>query len=139
VPEHGKRWHDALEALALSALDENFQLASFDAPLLVKLDAPIGACACAIGNVGKVDDFEPGRAQQGQWHFPVAGLDGLNAALLADVAGPGLLAGQSLWWTDGSPKVAPSVLLCPGLPQPPSFAALLDGCWLQHGWQTRAP
>ena len=131
VPDHGKRWHDALEALALSALEEDFRLDQFDAPLPVKFDAPL--LAPAVGEPG------PASLPQGQWRFPVAGLDGPTSAMLGGAVGRGVLAGHSLWWTDGSPLVAPSVLLCPGLPQPSSFAAMLDGCWLQHGWQMPAP
>jgi type VI secretion system protein ImpM len=138
VLDHGQRWHDELETLALSALDEDFQLARFDAPLLTRFDAPAlaqagGSPACTVGDAGSVP------ARQGQWRFPVAGLDGLNSALLGSAVGRSALAGHSLWWTDGSPLVAPSLLLCPGLPQPSSFAAMLDGCWLHHGWQMPAP
>lgn len=129
VLDHGKRWHDALEALALSALEADFKLDQFDAPLLVKFDVPL--LAQTRGQPG------PDSAPQGQWCFSVA--DSLTAALPGEVVRRALLAGHSLWWTDGSPQVAPSVLVCAGLPQPASFAALLDGCWLQHGWQVPAP
>ncbi len=140
VIDHGQRWHEALEALALSALDEDFQLARFDAPLPVKLDLP-GLAQARASPASQVDvgASGPGCAPQGQWRFPVAGLDSLNSALPGRDIRPDLLAGHSLWWTDGSSKIAPSLLLCPGLPQPSSFAALLDGCWRQHGWQMPAP
>ena len=48
------------------------------------------------------------------------------------------LHGQAVWWTDGSPQVAPCVLVCRGMPPPAGFTALLDGGWEGHGWQ-RAP
>lgn len=41
---------------------------------------------------------------------------------------------RSVWWTDGSERVEPSVLVAPGLPPPEAFAALLDGRWEAHGW-----
>jgi type VI secretion system protein ImpM len=41
-----------------------------------------------------------------------------------------------LWWTEGSENVEPSLLFSKGLPQPESFAALLDGAWTEHQWQS---
>ena len=40
----------------------------------------------------------------------------------------------SVWWTDGSEEVGPSILICQGLPPLDSAAALLDGNWDQWGW-----
>jgi type VI secretion system protein ImpM len=41
-----------------------------------------------------------------------------------------------LWWTEGSAVVEPSCLVTKGLPPPHSFAALLDGAWTAHEWQS---
>jgi type VI secretion system protein ImpM len=40
-----------------------------------------------------------------------------------------------IWWTGGSSIVEPSCLIARGLPSPDTFAALLDGSWLQHQWR----
>ena len=40
-----------------------------------------------------------------------------------------------LWWTGGSGIVEPSFLISKGLPDPGTFAALLDGAWSNRGWQ----
>ena len=40
----------------------------------------------------------------------------------------------SLWWTDGSDLVAPSLLVCPGLPDEHGYAGMLDGQWRQWSW-----
>ena len=40
----------------------------------------------------------------------------------------------SVWWTDGSEEVEPSILICQGLPPLNSATALLDGNWDQWGW-----
>ena len=63
------------------------------------------------------------------WLSPGAAPDPLALA-------PGLAAGDAgLWWSAGSPLVAPATLLCDGgFPAPGRFAALLDGCWHDHGW-----
>jgi type VI secretion system protein ImpM len=152
IVEHGRRWHDAVETLARSALEDDFQLACFDAPLALEFDVPL---------LVKPDASMPTPVglPPGQWHFPIAGIDGLTSALISDnfvdkfvgqfgakpdaASGSailrGLSAGSSLWWTDGSPAVAPSVLACTGLPPPSLFVALLDGRWREHGWQIGGP
>jgi type VI secretion system protein ImpM len=44
--------------------------------------------------------------------------------------------GHSAWWTTGSERVSPSLLICHGLLPTEGFAALLDGLWSERGWQT---
>ena len=41
-----------------------------------------------------------------------------------------------VWWTEGSSMVEPSCLITRGLPGPEAFAALLEGSWGRHGWQS---
>jgi hypothetical protein len=46
----------------------------------------------------------------------------------------------SLWWTQGSEHVSPSLLITEGLPPISSFSGLLDGNWKKWGWgQYRLP
>ncbi|MES2103391.1 MAG: type VI secretion system-associated protein TagF [Pseudomonadota bacterium] len=123
--EHGKAWYDELEELALSSLGSNFLLDDFDAALR-EISAPPGAAVLA----------EPVGHTAASWCLPINGLDQIQAGmsgLTSDIA-QSLLAGHSLWWTDGSPRILPSVLMCKGLPEPAAFAAMLDGSWVQYGW-----
>lgn len=53
---------------------------------------------------------------------------------LAEAVSRQLSGGHSLWWTSGSQRVAPVLLICTGLPDPGRFAAMLDGQWQQQGW-----
>ena len=55
------------------------------------------------------------------------------APLLHGVAST-ICLGYSLWWTEGSAAVKPSMLLCDGLPAPERFAAFIDGRWAERGW-----
>jgi type VI secretion system protein ImpM len=43
-----------------------------------------------------------------------------------------------LWWTEGSSIVEPSCLIARGLPDPDTFAALLDGSWAARRWHSIA-
>ena len=72
------------------------------------------------------------------WQMPIgapAQLAGMFEQLVAQRLSA-LYEPLSLWWTDGSAIVEPSVLIAKGLPHPDSFAALLDGAWTQHHWQS---
>ena len=105
---HGHAWYDCLEQLALSSLGEDFSLEDFDAAL----------CGLAPPQPQPVASNPP-------------------SSLLHAIA-QGALHGQGVWWTDGSPQVAPCVLVCRGMPSPAMFTALLDGAWEERGWQGAA-
>ena len=45
---------------------------------------------------------------------------------------------HSLWWTEGSEVMSPSLLCHPGLPTAKQFCALLDGSWADQGWSDPA-
>lgn len=112
-------WYGRLEALALSSLGEQFSLDDFDAALSAAAQ-PDGAVVAPAGPIIALDATRS-----------LADADG--AGLMRAIAGAAL-AGQCLWWTDGSPQVAPCILISRGLPPPAAFAALLDGDWRGHGW-----
>jgi len=116
-------WYEHLETLALSSLQEGFSLDDFDAQLLA-IEVPVPG-----GDGGK--PMTHGRVT------PMAGLAQLDTvlpALTRRLADAGLL-GQSLWWSEGSDLVMPSLMQCQGLPPTAGFSALLEGRWSVHGWQ----
>ncbi|USX24016.1 type VI secretion system-associated protein TagF [Oxalobacteraceae bacterium OTU3CINTB1] len=117
------RWYAELESLALSSLEEDFSLDAFDAA--VEALAPPPALAGAPGTtVVALDGIAPPALAQTR-----ADGGGVVAAIAAAA-----LSGHCLWWTDGSPQVAPCLVLSRGLPPAGAFAALLDGDWRGHGW-----
>jgi type VI secretion system protein ImpM len=113
-------WFDAIESLALDALDGAFDLAALDRklPALAYPSLPHGA-------------NEPATAYPiGLW----VGLPMLSAlgAVLCKTAGIGTRS--ALWWTGGGGGFLPCVAVTTGLVAPAGFAALLDGAWARHGW-----
>lgn len=112
-------WYRAIEALALAALDPEFNLEAFAAPIALELAATVMA----------LPPIEP-LAPPGLY-VPFNG-DAQSVALRQ--AHHPLAEGRSLWWTSGSERVAPCLLICPGMPPASSFAALLDGDWSRDGW-----
>jgi type VI secretion system protein ImpM len=102
-------WYDGLEALALALLEGRVPATELDAALAA------------------VEPLEP-PAPPGPlpWRLPLRDDPAWPLAAAAPVG--------SLWWGQGSPRVAPSLLACPGLPTPASFAAMLDGGFAARGW-----
>ncbi|MCG6657481.1 type VI secretion system-associated protein TagF [Halomonas campisalis] len=126
-------WFEELEALAMSVLEEEtaHDLERFDEAVRVhgerlhpwvaddasQLLAPLQGPACiTLESLGQL----------------VPALLAMQQALL------GHRQGFSLWWTEGSHRVPPCLLLQAALPTPDRFAAMLDGEWQRHGWERRA-
>ncbi|WP_295391103.1 type VI secretion system-associated protein TagF [uncultured Thiodictyon sp.] len=121
-------WFEQAEVLALSGLVDPFSLESFDAQVLA-LGTPAAAAPTPCPPAGS------GRSNA--WHLGIShsgGLAGARDTLLAQALDQVFLA-YSLWWSQGSDRVAPSLLACQGLPPPEGFSALLSGDWAGHGWR----
>jgi type VI secretion system protein ImpM len=120
-------WFDRLEQLALSALDEPFDMEVFDA-CLKRLGLPASPDAPLSKLKGAQNDTL-------SWCFGLASLDSLRGSLpaIAESLLDDKLQRHTYWWTSGSEKVKPCLLTCRGLPSAASFAGLLDGNWSRWG------
>lgn len=116
--ERDGRWYDQLERLALSALSEGFSLDAFDEAVLAM---PLPGCWTPASDATAV--FAP--AQWFDLPDPERIGDGMPP-LSAQIEARGL-AGHSLFWTEGSPRVAPSIWVGQGLPDAVTFADMLGG------------
>jgi type VI secretion system protein ImpM len=112
-------WFDGLETLALSALEDDFDIERFDAELR------------GIGFPAADGETPPsGGSMAGGWRIampttdPAAGYPDLLDRLLR-LDSPA----YSLWWTAHAEESQRSLLVCRGLPHIGSYAALLDGRW----------
>ncbi len=121
-------WFERAEALALSVLDDPFSLDDFDAKVLALGDPMVAD--------GVVVPFDRGNGRPNAWHLSTAGgpVDGACPTLLNGALEQVFLA-YSLWWSQGSDLVAPSLLACQGLPPSDGFAALLNGDWSLGDWR----
>jgi type VI secretion system protein ImpM len=132
-------WFDALETLALSCLDDDFELEAFDQHLK-SLGPPLADTADSPADAGLPPaprDSESGKA----WRLGVraAAMPSTVCAELLRHSLNELFVRYSLWWSKGSPQVQPSLLVCEGLPSTARFTALLDGEWTVRGWQDKGP
>ncbi|MDR9751374.1 type VI secretion system-associated protein TagF [Pseudomonas sp. SZMC_28357] len=109
-------WYAELEALALSSLEPGFCLNSFDNALLSlrapsRAGSPMWGHGRAAGPGESWRELPPGQ----DWSGWLASLE------LSDDSA------RALFWTDGSPHIAASLLLCSDLPSARTFADMLSG------------
>jgi len=129
----GARWYDQAERLVLRALDEDTGYAE----LIDGLDAlpPPQFPGWPAYRLQA-----PADGGKGAWAVP-------QPPVPAERLLPGLIAqsherwpgGYSLWWTEGSERVEPCMLICAGLPDAGRVAAMLDGDWQRWNWAVQRP
>ena len=125
VFQTARAWFDAAEQLILTTLDDDFDFEAFDRAVLA-LGVP------AYTRAGSPDDRSRAALRL---DLHEAGDMAPTYARMLDQVLMGNNLQFSLWWTQGSDRVRPSVLLSPGMPAPPNFAAFLDGEWDEWGWE----
>ena len=124
----GSEWFDKLELLALSALDDDFNLEAFDHELQTEsLALPPtesdGASPYAheASEAGEPFAFQVGMGALAQIRDAFVHL---SSHLLSE-----FLPVYSLWCTSGSERVKPSLLAYNGLPPPWAYARFLSERW----------
>jgi len=126
-------WFSRCEKLALASLAEEIPLEDFDLALTDLSPPEIPP------HPGAVTSNSLGRAA---WQFELPSLESafpVSTALNQTLLERTFLA-YSLWWSEGSERVRPSLLVTEGLPPIQGFAALLDGNWVNWNWsQYRVP
>lgn len=117
-----ERWFDHLAQAALSTLQPNVTLESFETSLQA---APRwqGAGTVALPQASRSPGHDRYLAAAA---LPLAGwIAGIGAAQLQES-----LHGRSLWWAPpAAPDAAASFNIADGWPPPERFADLLEGCW----------
>jgi type VI secretion system protein ImpM len=133
-------WFAAVERHVIEALEsEQADFASFD--------AKVRETAALLDAVDRPDDFvlaaddaaQLGARTHGSFQLPLAGLAGMRF-VAEHLAGTALRAAGTRchFWTEGSGRVAPSMLVGARFPLPDDYVALLTGEWNASGWMPLA-
>ena len=125
-------WFEAAEALVLDALEaESLDIDAFD-ERVARLRAPLAA-ASASESVSLMHALSSSAfpLQAAECHVPIESAKSLQRAInaLAYREMSRGLKPLTLWWTDGSKALGASLLTLRGLPDAPTFAAMLSGDW----------
>lgn len=132
-------WFERAGAVAVSSLeDEEFSLEDFDAAVEALGPATLAGAESEITNISADFPVDSG------FCLPLNRVNG-TAGSIAQLA-DGLIATQwqrySVWWSEGSDRVAPSLLIYPGIPVAAAFTDFLEGQWSTQHWSvigTAAP
>lgn len=128
--ERSEAWYARLEELALSCLEDDFRMEALEQQLLAA-EIPQTESASRQPSSSQVKPLN------NAWHAYLdtpSSLGALYPRFLPHLMKK-LLFAYSLWWTEGSDRIAPSLLVCQGLPQIRGVSGLIDGAWSQHGWE----
>lgn len=126
---HGDAWFSQLENAALFALEEHTSYSDFigNFEVLPSLTLPT------------FNEFETQHAQHSYTENLVVETPANNSGPQLPVnllhkAYQRIHGAYSIWWTQGSEHIAPTLLVNSGLPDAGQYAAMLDGNWQQWGW-----
>ncbi|MCG7868651.1 MAG: type VI secretion system-associated protein TagF [Candidatus Thiodiazotropha taylori] len=128
--EESESWFARLEELALSCLEDDFQMDALEQQL-----RQLGAPTAEREELSHPD--APVTPLNNAWHAQLqeqSALRGLYPLFMPHLMKK-LLFAYSIWWTQGSERISPSLLICQGLPQIRGASALIDGAWTEHGWE----
>lgn len=123
-------WFEQAQALALECLDDGFDPDSLESRLAALPDA---------------DQYPGGRSPGETWiglqdagrHYSL-GSEVSTRDVLATIGADALAEvypSFSLWWTQGSERISPCLLLDRGLPSARGFSGLIDGDFQAVGWE----
>lgn len=131
--QHEERWFARAEELALSSLADNFSLEQFNSDLnVLEPDILFNSNEIFISSehVTKQNSHQAWQKTIGDNQQIIDVLPDFLNDFLKDH-----YFAYSLWWTQGSELVAPSLLICEGLPPFDGVAAMFDGNWKKWGWE----
>lgn len=128
-------WYLDAENLLLATLAETpLSLEAFDDGLIglaVSSDASVASPPWSLGDgISSVS-----------WHCEASDTHPIRESVLPLFHSLQSRVGRqhSVWWTQGSERVEPSVLITSGLPEPAQYIAMLDGRWAERGWSSGTP
>ena len=134
IADNEESWFAQAEDIALSALDKNNRLETFNQDV-IKLAVPGHFSLSSSTQPG--EEPEPELTVSDFWRFAMTESEPLSANLnpLMEPFLRQRFPDFTVWWTNGSEQVEASILICNKLPPTQGFSALLTGDWHQWGWQ----
>jgi len=134
-----EEWFERAQKLALSALEDDFEL---DALIhsMTTLDALLIPTQLAVNPIltAITEDVQGDFLLMHETLESPTQLDALCPSLLHKTLLE-VCQAYSLWWTAGSEKITPSLLISQGFPPAENIAAMLSGDWTKWGWMDETP
>jgi len=127
------KWFLSIEKLVRSCLEDNFNLENFNHSLSHLISETNYRTAETEQSLIPISE----KMFHHAWQQPLKSIDSISSLLpyILDNSLKEHCFAYSLWWTQGSEHVSPSLLICEGLPHFEGMAALFDGNWQKWGWE----
>ena len=134
IVDNEESWFAQAEDIALSALDQNNELETFNQDI-IKLAVPGHFSLSSSTQQG--EEPEPELTVSDFWRFAITESEPVSASFnpLMEQLLRQRFPDFTVWWSNGSEQVEASILICNKLPPTQGFSALLTGDWHQWGWQ----
>jgi len=125
----GNGWFEQAQTAMLNALQDTWLAEQLETTLVELGGVPCGTASEGPPASAAVDELRACR-------YGLARLSQLQQGLPAMIDRPcnRLIHGHSVWWSEGSERLRPSLLALSGLPKPATFSALCSGRWADFGW-----
>ena len=129
VADEGETWFRGAEEIALYCLDDDFRMKELETRLS-DLGSPVPSSQSGLLGAPSAAPPRDGSSVDGlAWHIQADQLGHLRSCVYPGILDDLLRArhdAYSLWWTNGSEKVASSLRFYQGLPPPEAFASFLQ-------------
>jgi len=136
IVDQEEPWFSQAEQIALSALDQDKTFDAFNQDI-DELDLPRHLHASA--SIQENELPKAGLKNSDNWRITMEESRSVSANL-SSLTEQFLLKSfpnVSLWWSSGSEKIEPSILICNKLPPTQGFSALLSANWEHWGWDNK--
>jgi len=140
IVDNEQAWFSQLEQIALSALDQNNSLDSFSQDIeelgLPEIFSKTTELHCEQtampSNKVDLNNSASWRLAMNESETVSSNLSPLLQQFILQ-----RFPDYTLWWTSGSERVEPSILICDNLPPPQGISALYTGDWHKWGWDNK--
>ncbi|MCP4492609.1 MAG: type VI secretion system-associated protein TagF [Gammaproteobacteria bacterium] len=121
-------WYNGVESYCLTALEENMDVDEL-VDVCDQIELDVNQAYYATTQLGETGPFVFGLPEDED-----NGL-GFSMAFVLNTVLANSLSSFSIWQTQGSDLVAPSLFCCQGLPPAGGIASMMDGQWQSRNWK----
>ena len=135
VMRNGSEWFTAAQNVMLRGLEEDINIEDL---LARAANLPILANIAQEKSTQSTTNYSietPHHSRQ-TLTLPLESIENTNPFMpgITQILIRRLFPQHTIWWTEGSDRIQPTMLICEGMPPISGFSAMLDGDWDRWGW-----
>ncbi len=135
IMRNGTEWFEAAQQVLLKGLEEDLDIEAI-CEEATNLSSLAEIAQEKLGNKKQNYSIETPHHSRATLTLPLDSISNTSEQMpgIAQVLIKRLFPNHSIWWTEGSDKIQPTMLICEGMPPISGFSAMLDGDWDRWGW-----